>query len=139
MAPPDKEDLAGFQKESSLRATMRAKYKKVLANRESVMKNPTEEAELHFVRLGDIAFASNPFELFIDYMHRIQRRSPFELTFIVQLAHMGGGARGYLPTARAVSSMGYSAEPYSYRIGPEGGAALVNVTVKELRRLWNGQ
>ncbi|MBO4305536.1 MAG: hypothetical protein J6A21_13210 [Lentisphaeria bacterium] len=138
-APPDKGDLAKFQKESSLRATMRAKYKNVLANRESAGKNPTEEAELHFVRLGDIAFASNPFELYIDYMHRIQRRSPFELTFIIQLAHMGGGARGYLPTARAVSGMGYSAEPYSYRIGPEGGETLVNVTVKELHRLWNGQ
>ena len=88
------------------------------------------------MRLGDIAFASNPFELFIDYMHRIQRQSPYELTFIVQLAQMGGPAGGYLPTERAVANRGYSAEPYSYSISPAGGATLVTETVKELRRLY---
>lgn len=135
MPPPDSTDSAALLKESSLRTTMRWKYRRVTGNAESVRKQPFEVAELHFVRLGDIAFASNPFELFIDYMHRIQRRSPFELTFIVQLAHMGGGAAGYLPTSRATANLGYSAEPFSYRIGPEGGAQLVNVTVNELRRL----
>ena len=135
LPPPDIKDPLELNRELSLRATMRGKYKRVLANAESIRKLPTEEAELHFVRLGDVAFASNPFELFIDYMHRIQRRSPFEQTFIVQLAHMGGNAAGYLPTARAVASLGYSAEPYSHSIDPEGGAQLVEVTVRELRRL----
>ena len=135
MPPPDSSDPAAFHKETSYRATMRWKFSQVLKNADSVRKQPYEAAELHFIRLGDIAFASNPFELFIDYMHRIQRRSPFELTFIVQLAHMSGGAAGYLPTSRATASLGYSAEPFSYRIGPEGGTQLVNVTVNELRRL----
>jgi len=31
--------------------------------------------ELHVVCLGDIAFTTNRFELYMDYMHRIQARS----------------------------------------------------------------
>ena len=121
--------------EETYRATMRGKYGRVLRAMEEVRKNPTAPATLHIVRLGNIAFASNPFELFIDYMHRIQRQSPFEQTFIVQLAYMGGAHGGYLPTERAVANKGYSAEPYSHRTDPKGGATLVTETVRELRRL----
>ena len=49
---------------------------------------------------------------------------------------MGGLPAGYLPTERAVANRGYSAEPYSYSIGPAGGDTLVRETVKELRRLY---
>ena len=109
----------------------------MVKNAESVKKVLALEAELHIVRIGDIAFASNPFELFIDYMHRIQRQSPYELTFIVQLAQMGGLPSGYLPTERAVANRGYSAEPYSYSTSPAGGDTLVTETVKDLRRLYH--
>ena len=133
---PDESDPVARLRAISYRATRRGKYLKVVTMAESVKKTPALEAELHIVRIGDIAFASNPFELFIDYMHRIQRQSPYELTFIVQLAQMGGTPSGYLPTERAVASRGYSAEPYSYSIAPAGGDTLVEETVKELRRLY---
>jgi hypothetical protein len=136
LPPPDEVDPAARLKTLTYRATQRAKYQKVVRTAESVKKLPALETEFHIVRLGDIAFASNPFELFIDYMHRIQRQSPYELTFIVQLAQMAGSAAGYLPTERAVANRGYSAEPYSYSISPAGGATLVTETVKELRRLY---
>ena len=35
-------------------------------------KEPYLTTDIHVVRIGNIAFASNRFELFIDYMHRIQ-------------------------------------------------------------------
>ena len=136
LPPPDETDPAARLKTLTYRATQRGKFLKVVRTAESVKNLPALDAEFHIVRLGDIAFASNPFELFIDYMHRIQRQSPYELTFIVQLAQMGGPAAGYLPTERAVANRGYSAEPYSYSISPAGGATLVTETVKELRRLY---
>ena len=135
--PPEDADPVARNRSISYRATQRGKFTKVAKNPESVKKLPELETEMHIVRIGDIAFASNPFELFIDYMHRIQRLSPYELTFIVQLAQMGGVAAGYLPTERAVANRGYSAEPYSYSISPAGGDTLVKETVKELQRLYH--
>ena len=135
--PPEDADPVARNRALSYRATQRGKFTKVVKIAESVKKVPALEAELHIVRIGDIAFASNPFELVIDYMHRIQRQSPYELTFIVQLAQMGGLPAGYLPTERAVANRGYSAEPYSYSTSPAGGDTLVAETVKELRRLYH--
>jgi len=43
-------------------------------------------AELHVLRLGDVAMVTCPFELFIDYGMRIQARSKALLTFVVQLS-----------------------------------------------------
>jgi hypothetical protein len=66
-------------------------------------------------------------------MHRIQARSPFEQTFIVQLAGDGGGS--YLPTKRGKENRGYSANHYSCKVSPKGGQELVDETVKILKKL----
>jgi hypothetical protein len=60
----------------------------------------------HVLRLGDVAMAANPFELFLDYGIRMKTRSKSVLTFVVNLS---GGFCGYLPTAKAVRGGGYSA------------------------------
>jgi hypothetical protein len=91
------------------------------------------EAEIHTLRLGDIAFATNPFELYLDYGLRLKARSPAEQTFVVQLAC---DTLGYLPTERGVSGGHYSAEIMSNIVGPEGGRRLVERTVEALRGLW---
>jgi hypothetical protein len=88
--------------------------------------------ELHVVRLGDIAIATNPFELYTDYGIQIKARSPALQTFIVQLA----GPGTYLPSQRAVVGGGYSAIAESNEVGPEGGRMLVDRTVERLRELW---
>ena len=95
--------------------------------------------EMHVVRLGDIAFATNRFELFMDFQHRIQARSPFEQTFIVQLVGQpyecsNGG--GYLCTERAFEGRGYSAIVFSIQVSHEGGQELVNETVKQLKDMY---
>jgi hypothetical protein len=87
--------------------------------------------EFHVLRLGDIAMATNPFELYLDYGIRIKARSPATLTLLVQLSCQHCG---YLPTEKAVQGGGYSADKYV--VGPEGGQALVDETVKCLRALW---
>jgi len=83
-----------------------------------------------FVRVGDMAFATNRFELYMDYMHRIQARSPFEQIFIVQLTGVPGPDGGtYLATERGAWGKGYSASRYCNLVSPKGGQELVDETV----------
>lgn len=96
-------------------------------------EEPEMETVIHAVRLGDIAFATNRFELFQDYMHRIQARSPYVQTFVVQLAGAGWGS--YLPTERAVKNKGYSASLFCNKVGFEGGQELVEHTLDVLNEL----
>ena len=79
--------------------------------------------EFHVLRLGDVAMATNPFELFLDYGIRMKTRSKAVLTMVVNIS---GANCGYLPTAKAVRGGGYSAD--NYLVGPEGGQVLVNET-----------
>jgi hypothetical protein len=87
---------------------------------------PPQEAELHVLRLGDVALATNPFELYQDYGLRIKARSPAAQTLVVQLA---AGTAFYLPTERAVQGGHYGAHPVVAPVGPEGGAELVEATL----------
>ena len=41
--------------------------------------------ESHILKLGDIAFATNPFELFLNYGNQIRARSLAKQTFLIQL------------------------------------------------------
>lgn len=93
---------------------------------------PPYVMELHALRLGDVAIATNDFELYTDYGVQIKARSPAVQTFVIQLA----GPGGYLPTARAAQHGGYGAVIQSSRIGPEGGQVLVDHTVEVLRAFW---
>lgn len=89
--------------------------------------------ELHVLRLGDVAIATNAFELFLDYGIQIRARSRSLQTFVIQLAC---GCGGYLPTERAVAGGGYSAIPESGLVGPEGGRVLVDRSVELINGLW---
>jgi hypothetical protein len=95
-------------------------------------REPQYEMKLHAIRLGDIAIATNPFELFLDYGIQIKARSLAEQTFVVQLS----GAGTYLPTAKAVVGGHYSAEAADNRVGPEGGQVLVERTVEAINSMW---
>jgi len=99
---------------------------------------PKLPMELHVVRLGDIAFASNRFELYMDYMHRIQAQSPAVQTFIIQLAgtEVGDGGGSYLATQRGAEGKGYSATQYCNLVSPAGGQELVVETLKDLNEFW---
>ncbi len=90
-------------------------------------------AFVHVLRIGDVALASNQFELFTDYGMRMKVRSPAMATFIIELADGDGS---YLPTARAITGGGYSAVVESDQVSPEGGQQLVNETVRILKELW---
>ena len=95
-------------------------------------KHPLYPVELHVIRLGDVAIATNPFELYIDYGFRIMGRSNAKQTFLVQLS--SGDYGDYLPTQRAINGGGYSA--ITSAVGPEGGKVLVDETVKVVNGMW---
>ena len=107
----------------------------VIKRFENQKKNPVLETDIHVVRIGDVAFATNRFELFMDFMHRIQGRSPFVQTFIVQLVTDTKGVGSYLATERGVENKGYSATPYSCQVSPQGGQQLVDHTVEMLKNM----
>ncbi len=89
--------------------------------------------EVHVLRLGDIAIATNPFELFLDYGNQIRARSRARQTFLVQLSC---GASGYLPTEKAEKGSHYSAYVSSGITGHAGGEMLVRKTLEIIRDLW---
>lgn len=93
----------------------------------------TFPAFVHAVRLGDVAVATNQFELFTDYGMRIKRRSPAMATVVVELAD---GDSSYLPTERAIAGGGYSAVVQSDKVSPAGGQRLVNETLRMINGLW---
>ena len=95
----------------------------------------TLPVEIHVLKLGNVAFATCPFELFIDYQHRIQARSPFTQTFFVQLTASSTDATGYLCTERAAANKGYSAISYSCHVSPAGGQKLVESILDRLNSL----
>lgn len=110
----------------------------VIKRYETQDAEPKLPMELHVVRLGDVAFASNRFELYMDYMHRIQAQSPAVQTFVIQLAgtEVGAGGGSYLATQRGAEGKGYSATQYCNLVSPAGGQELVVETLKDLKELW---
>ena len=91
------------------------------------------EAEIHIIRLGNIAIATNPFELFLDYGNQIKARSDAEQTFLIQLAN---GAEGYLPTEKAENNGHYSAFIPSGQVGHIGGEQIVRETLQNIRDMF---
>jgi hypothetical protein len=122
--------------ENSSLVAQRSRFETIIKRYEEQDASPKLPMELHVVKVGNIAFATNRFELYMDYMHRIQARSPFEQTFVIQLTGVPGNDGGtYLATERAVANKGYSACLFCNLVSPEGGQELVEETVKILKEI----
>lgn len=107
--------------------------KAVIARYHDQDERPDCEMELHALRLGDVVFVTNPFELYLDFGHQIKARSAAEQTFVVQLC---GGYEGYVPSARAEQLGGYGGLIINGEVGSEGGKRLVDLTIEEIQTLW---
>ena len=91
------------------------------------------DTDVHVIRMGSVCFASNPFELFLDYANQIKARQYCEQSFLIQLAN---GTEGYLPTEKAEKHGHYSAFIASGQVGHEGGDLLVRETLKDMNALF---
>ncbi len=94
----------------------------------------TYDDEIHIIRFGDIAIATNPYELFLDYGNKIRARSLAKQTILIQLAC---GSRGYLPTEKAEKGSHYSAYVSSGKTGHEGGDLLVRTTLEHINKMFS--
>jgi len=100
---------------------------------EDVKKNPTLNMQSHTVQIGDIAFATTRFETYIDFMHRLQARSPFIQTFVIELAGTEGA--NYLATHRGAEARGYSASMFCNMVSADGGQQWVENTLDILNEM----
>ncbi|MBQ6469805.1 MAG: hypothetical protein IJJ50_07125 [Lachnospiraceae bacterium] len=89
--------------------------------------------ESHILRLGTVAFSTNPFELFLKYGNQIRVRSKAEQTILIQLCN---GTEGYLPTAKAERGGHYSAFISSGECGHEGGDLFVRKTLEHINKMF---
>lgn len=134
-------DLAKLEAGDKTASTYQAKVQRcrdTLERYEALKKEPTLPMELHVVRLGDMAFATNWFEYYLDFGIRIKARSPAAQTFVVQLTgdQISTGTYTYLPPERTIAGKGYGSAVYDNAVGPEGGQIIVDETVKTLKDLW---
>jgi len=128
-------DRPPTDRERSFYYGRRGWYARVIERWEKAKNQPTVPMELHVVRIGDVAFATNAFELYLDFGIRMKARSPAVQTFVVQLA----GPGSYLPTARAVAGGSYGAVAPSNVVGPEAGDLLVEETLSCIGALFRQQ
>ena len=92
------------------------------------------EFPIFVFRLGKAVFATNPFELYVDYSFRMKARCKARQAFIIQLSSNAKG--GYLPTRAAVAGGSYGSKPVSMLVGPDGGDELVEKTLKAMDELF---
>ncbi len=90
--------------------------------------------EIQVIRVGDVAIATNPGELFVEFGLEIKEKSPFKHTFVVELAN---GFAGYIPTQQAFEEGGY--EPlravHSSHLRVDAGDIIVKETLNLLKRI----
>ena len=88
------------------------------------------EAEVMVISLGDeVAFVGIPGELFVELGNTIKQGSPYQYTFIDELAN---GAIGYIPNRKAQAEGAYGASVQSTRCEPGSGEALVDSAIRQL-------
>ncbi len=109
-------------------------YREMVARYELMKTQPAaaQTVTIRGVSLGDIAFACNPFEYYLDYGIMIKARSPFLQTFLIQLA----GDDAYVPSLRSTLGGGYGSNPACNPVGAEGGLILAEETIKLLNSLY---
>lgn len=95
-------------------------------------EEPTVDARLHVASIDDVAFSTSRFEVYQDFMHRLQARSPFLQTFVIQ---MGGDEEStYLATQRGTENKGYSASLFCNQVSAEGGQQWVEESLAVMKQ-----
>lgn len=94
----------------------------------------TDTVAVHVIRIGEVAIATNPCELYCRFGLDIKSRSPARITMISQLTD---GFNGYCPTIYALRGGGYSGDlTFWCRLEREAGYKIVDATARLLHTLW---
>ena len=108
----------------------------VITRYESQDEVPTISFDMNVARIGDIAIASNPFELYLYYGQNIKARSKAFQTFLVQLSGNANFHAGYLPSPDGEKFGGYGGLIINGQVGSDGGYKLADITVEEINKLF---
>ena len=96
-------------------------------------REPSENVEIQVIGVGDIAFSGYPCELFTEFGLKTKGESPFQETFVIELAN---GWHGYIPTQEAFTHGGYETRlGYTSRLVPEAGDRMCETALKLLKIL----
>ena len=109
----------------------------VIARYENQDANPNYIFDMNVIRLGNIAMANNPFELYLYYGQNIKARSHAFQTFLVQISGNGNFHAGYLPSPDAEKFGGYGGLIINGQVGSDGGYKLADRTVEEINKLFD--
>lgn len=91
-------------------------------------------APVHIVRLGDCAFATNPFEMFLAYGQRMRARCRAEHVFPIQLTD---DTQEYMPTLAAEKAAGYSANVNNQNVWASGGELLTEYSIEHMNAMFD--
>ncbi|OQA83153.1 MAG: Neutral/alkaline non-lysosomal ceramidase [Lentisphaerae bacterium ADurb.Bin242] len=108
----------------------------VIKRYEDQGKHPELSFDMNVVRLGDVAIANNPFELYLSYGQIIKARSKAAQTFLVQLSAGADRPAGYLPSPDAEKLGGYGGLIINGQVGSDGGYRLADITVDTINALF---
>lgn len=131
-ACPEKRQESRWYKDVTMAYRRMKWFENVSVRAEQAREQPRLPVEIHVVRLDDWVWATNPFEMYLDYGMRIRAGSPATQTVTVQLA----GAGTYVPSERSTRGGGYGSVPASNPVGSEGGRELVEITLEMIGGLW---
>lgn len=94
--------------------------------------DPFLDFESHIVRIGDVAFVTNPFELYLVFGQTIKARSAAKQTFLIGKCD----SLGYVPTERSEKAVGYSGGVNVGRLGHQGGYLFCDEVVRGISELF---
>ena len=92
----------------------------------------TEPVLIQAFRIGDQAIVSMPFEVLVEIGLEIKKKSPFEHTFIIELAN---GGYGYLPPPNQHKLGGYETWLGTSRFQPQSSEILIKHLLEMLAEL----
>lgn len=89
--------------------------------------------EIGAISMGNVAIATNPAELFVEYGLEIKEKSSFEVTMVSELSN---GYCGYVPTESAFPLKGYETHRtvFTSRLAKNGGQIITDKSVEMLER-----
>ena len=97
-------------------------------------EHPMDTLRIHAARIGELGLATNPCELYGQFMMDVRRRSPAAMTMF---SDCSDGYNGYCPTTYGVIGEGYSGEAIMWtRLSPDAGYRLADTAAKLLHSLW---
>lgn len=94
----------------------------------------TEPVIIQAVRIGKQAIVSMPFEVLVEIGLQIKEKSPFEHTFLIELAN---GSYGYLPPPNQHKLGGYETWLGTSRFKPQSSDMLIKQLLEMLEELKN--